>query len=451
MPDGSPNWVHVNELIEKYWLHEFRTPILDSAPFLARFHNKPTPDSTIALYKVVGLSPQGWAAVLASKGMSSKRYLFSRHRSHPRDVPWVQVAGFEPLVAGCDPIATGIDRNTVTMLFGKSHRNDAGDVVNTYEALVVDLEAPREPPRRVALPANSPNALSISGHTDRLLVVHENGALTIMHPKTGMSYAVFPVFPVREERTLTAAAGKTNPLTGDPLDEGHDVEDDAMKQVAHPIALAVHDQCDPNKVALSTRTGWVIHAKVAPADTPPDEATRFFADNMSPRVMGCDPRINDTRFKTPSQEAGVSLCTRCAPGADDVSIAQCNQHVTFRCDAVLRVIKATDMVPRYPSYQVADVGPMNNIAMLGTVLVAHTNNNTLIIATLVPNLQDPERPSVRFRSGAKGANSLMAAPAEPYPSLCVTIGHIYWLLPDGTMVTTTPCSVQQQKEVMATK
>lgn len=446
--DGMPNWFEVAERIEKYWQHEFRTPVLTQIPFSARFHNKPQADPSIKVWQVVGLSPQGWAAVLGTKGDSAKRYLFFRRTTDSRDVPWVQAAGFPPLPAGRHPISMNIDDCVVSMLFGSSHAKPDGTIVNDYSVVWIDLSKPRTDAVQIDLPLGVPNAIHVTANARRILIVHKDGALTIYHPSTKIGYAVVPYLPRAKKDDDDKPSPGTNPMTGEKLEAATQQDGDDAALERHAVALAVHDQCDPDKVALSTRTGWVIHVQVPPAETPVDQAPQSFAANMRWYPMGSDAKLGDLTFKHPSQEPATSLCVRSFPGVTSPTIAQCGWHVTYRCDEAQEVIERTQVVPRYPAYQAPDCGPMNCIAVLGTTIVVHSNSNKLIIGSLVPDLQDPGRDAVRFRSGTHGQDSPLTAPLCPYRSLCVTVRHVYWLVPDGTLLFSTPCSQEEHTKVI---
>lgn len=424
---GEPDWFQVARVIEHTWRHEFRTPLMHEVRFAARFHDKVKADPAIRMWRMVGMSSHGWMAALCSHGDSPKRYLFFRRAADGVEAPWVQAAGFEPLTASAKVVATNIEGSVVTVLLSAA----GGDVC----VLAFDLETPKVPARTLELPANAPEAVSVAGNKRRVLVVHASGELTILNP-VGYAYAFTPCQPVAPQPKATKG---TNPLTGEPLEV--DAADEDVQFVPHQVRLAVHDQCDPDAIALSTHLGYIVHVKMPPPETPAEEAVRTIASTMKFYAMGEDATLGDQKYKHPPREAAISLCSRTASGLDS-TFAQANWHMSYRCDAAA----TNPIAARYNAYQAADAGPFNCVAVLGTVLVLHSYNNKMLIASMVPDLQDPSRVPVRFRSGTHGQSSPISAVTTPYPSLAITLQNIFWLLPDGALMICTPCTDEQHAQ-----
>jgi hypothetical protein len=95
------------------------------------------------------------------------------------------------------------------------------------------------------------------------------------------------------------------------------------------------------------------------------------------------------------------------------------------------------MAPRFPTLFIADVGPLNAIAVLGTVLVTHAVDGSIRIGSLVPNPQAPTEAPARYVIPPLTDNPL-ARIYDPYSSLHVTTSAIYCLQPNGVLITSTP-------------
>jgi len=434
--DGSsPDWLAVNAVIEKRWAHEYRSPCLEQIPFSARWANRVHADPDIALWQVIGISPQGWMAALAYSAKSKKcrRFLFFRRATDEKDVPWCGVAGFQPLVPEDELIATHVDGSIVSMLVGTEN-----------DVIVCDVAHPRKDATRLKLGTDkAPPAIDLAVNHRRVLLLHKAGVVTIWHPNVGTQYGIRIFMPV--PTAAPSSAARVNPITNEPLDsEAPDVN---TEPIFHPVVRVAHDQFNPDAVVFSTQSGYIVHCEVDPPETPEDQALESFGKNVRMYRMGQDPCIGDIRIMHDSPEPAASMCVRSLPG-NEPTLAQCGWHIVYRCDEVERVIQETGMAPRFPFYQAPDVGPMHCIATLGTTIVVHSRTNLLMIGSLVPDPQNPERDAARFRSGPQSARtSLAAQPTTFYPSLYITIDHIYWLLPDGMLMVTTPCTPEQNAHI----
>lgn len=436
--EGMPDWFHVAELIEKYWRHEYRTPIMCEVLWKARFHDKPKRQADIRVWQVIGLSPQGWAAALATKGDSTKRYLFYRNVHNEDDGGvWVQAPGFKPLPGGHNPICTNIDGSIVSMGFAISHNKPDGSTTTDTQVLIFDLTRPADAPIGITSPDGAPRVVDLTANDRRLLLVHEEGSLTVIHHKTGIIYALAPVCPAPPSEPI--ASPSVNPITGEALEKE---EEPKPEWIRHRVALATHDQCDPDTIALSTREGWVVRISLPPPETPAAEALEKIANSMEFIQMGVNSKLGDP-YKHPPQEPAASLCSRCVPGGD-TTLAQCGWHIVYRNNSA----EGCPFSARYPAYQAFDCGPFNCVAILGTTLAVHTHNNKLFIASMVPCVENPSREPVRFRTGTHGQDSPIKAAPVPYPSLCITMRHVFWLLPDGVLMVSTPATDQQHEAAM---
>ena len=431
--NSMPDWFHVAELVEKYWRHEYRTPIMCEVLWKARFHNKPKRQADIRMWQMVGLSPQGWAAALGVKGESSKRYLFFRNVHNEDDGGvWVQAPGFKALPGGHNPACTNIDGSTVSMAFPVSRIKADGTGAIDTQVLIFDVARPNDDAIVIPAPDDAPRVVDVTANDRRVLLVHEEGSLTVIHHKTNVTYAFAPMCPAPPSPPI--ASTSVNPITGEQLETP---EETKPEWIRHRVALATHDQCDPDTIALSTREGWVARITLPPPETPAPAALQKIADTMEFIQMGVDSKLGDP-YKHPPQEPATSLCSRCVPGGD-ATVVQCGWHITYRNNSA----DGCPFSARYPAYQAFDCGPMNCVALLGTTLAVHTRNNKLFIASMVPCVEDPTREPVRFRTGTHGQDSPIKAAPAPYPSLSITMRHIFWLLPDGTLMVSTPATEQE--------
>ena len=431
------NWFRLAAYLQTRFRHTRYTPEVSFSRFTGRWAKQSRKAAAsgaggtreLVVSMVVGLSPQGVAAVLARRGSSNKHYLFARSVHDTDPAPW-RAHEATPALAGL-PRCASIDRHTVAMWC------EPGVLV-----VVPDVLDRASVPVQIRLDPTAPPVESVLANSEYAVVVHTNGDATVVDYRHSVSYAVgaFLMPPVSQPATEPSATppptpAAVNPLTGEALEAPQPPSVAVEQYERHAIASMAFDELNSRGVVFSTALGWLVHGELAPPGTAGADAHAFLSTSLAWAQMGPTVALGDRTYKHPPQEPALGLCRRSVPGGD-VVLAQCGQHIAYRNDSARQILELTGVAPRAPTRFVNDVGPMLSVAVLGTTVAVFSRSNRVFISTVVPAHDSPDSWGARFRVDPHNTElgTGVLFPVRPYRALCVTTTNIFALYMDGTLM-----------------
>jgi hypothetical protein len=504
-PSKPLKWIQFAKYMENHNTHESRVPNYKVRQFYEpRMCTKKSmvakkPDADTVVQYIIGMSPQGWCAALASRNGAKKCHLIHTtvrlSDSEAEITPWKQHhrAPAFPSVDVEPPTCANIEQNMVCIYYAKRDLVYIIDLVSE-EIDEVNIQCKGDGGGDNDDSDTELTIVHCTASKHHLLCAHKNGMLSVIDYRNNI-HAAFTLqcthtqlkrgntdATATTEKDAAAEAEKkekkqqesrivmVNPLTNEPLQDNgnnNNNNNDDSDTHRHNVVLIAFDEFDETSFAMSTHLGWIIHGRLAPPKTALDDMVKSIAHSFCWYPMGSSPSLSDAySAKYSTREPAYGLCCRSVPGGDMV-LAQCGaHHISYRCDSV----RATEarigrLTTRVSAAEVLDSGPWHTVAVCGTTVVLHSRktNCVRICSTVV----DPADPTLGIRpcysvdatlynfhnplpSTAASGNARAFAAVPPvveraYRSLCVCADRIYCLLGNGDIVCIRPSSDQEQK------
>jgi len=370
--------------------------------------------------RVIGLSPQGMAAVLCSDGRA--RYLDLA--DHLADEPFLREWSVHPVFQApskeeAELRVANIDRTMASLHYvrtdGGAHEVHLVDMAETQPTWVVIR--PREPVYYVV--ANPWYALLLD-MDGRLSVYCSRTGAELLRPQQ-ISAPLLADLPKPAAPPLTTAVGPTNPVSGEALEPVSSAEPAPrvrMPLVVHRIRTAMFNELDECSVALCSEHGAIFTARLPETPGEPIEMHRLDLHMYGLLDDGAAPA------EQPTREVATTVCYR--ERGDDMLLARGGAHSLVCTTTQSKLVKESE---RAPTYRCTDAATgWNCVAALGTALVAHGRDGSLHVFSMLDRRKGSHQPDALTRA-------VGLTPCERgYRSLHVTPTHVHCLLWDGRVL-----------------
>jgi len=354
--------------------------------------------------RVIGLSPQGWCAVLCSEGRVCS------FRAPMGAEGWQAHRAYRAPLDRGEPRVCNIDGHTAVLHYPYWPDND-----EPQEVHVVQLAEPDRP--ALVLTPEHPVHYVVANHL-YTVVLDPEGRVAVYASDDGRLVMDYTVVRAPLMAPALPAASGTNPMTGQPLESEPAVR---MPLVPHQIQMALFNELDPASLVLCSAHGVAFTLRMP--EEPPRELWALDGRELTMYDFVVDA---GTPSERPTREAAYTACYR-ECGAD-MLLVRAGAHALL-ATSQQTVKDQPHATERAVSHRVCDaVTAWNCVAALGTALVAHGRDGSLHVFSMLERRVGRAQPDPLTRETA------LTKCERGYRSLYVTATVVTCLLWDGRLL-----------------